>query len=31
MHIKERKTKEKTIIRKTKNVMDVPTTPRFQQ
>ncbi len=31
LHIKERKTKEKTIIREKKKVTDVPTTPRFQQ
>ncbi len=31
LHIIERKTKGKTIIQKTKNVTNVPKTPRFQQ
>ncbi len=31
LHIKERKTKGKTIIKKTKKVTNVPTTPRFQR
>jgi hypothetical protein len=31
LHIKERKTKGKTIIGKTKKVTNIPTTPRFQQ
>jgi hypothetical protein len=31
LHIRERKTKGKTIIQKTKNVTNVSRTPRFQQ